>query len=116
MAGLDQVSLVANYGPQASVLNGEIAKLGGARVVLSDMLTADLHTNGLYTGSGSTTGALIFNASRHKMFTRRGRRVELQRDATRGVTNVVCTWRGQFKAVSSSSTVKDVVYEYNLSS
>ena len=116
VAGLDQTSLVANYGPQASVLNGEIAKLGGARVVLSDMLTADLAASGLYTGSGSTTGALIFNASRHKMFTRRGRRVELQRDATRGVTNVVCTWRGQFKAVSSSSTVKDVVYEYNLSS
>ena len=116
VAGLDQVALVANYGPQASVLNGEIAKLGGARVVLSDMITADLAATGLYTGSGATTGALIFNASRHKMFTRRGRRVELQRDATRGITNVVCTWRGQFKAVSSSASVKDVVWEYNLSS
>jgi len=116
VAGLDQVALVSNYGPQASVLSGEIAKLGGARVVLSDFITADLAATGLYTGSGATTGGLIFNASRHKMFTRRGRRVELQRDATRGITNVVCTWRGQFKSVSSSATVKDVIWEYNLSS
>ncbi|QDP51616.1 MAG: hypothetical protein Tp1111DCM511881_31 [Prokaryotic dsDNA virus sp.] len=116
VAGLDQVSLVANYGPQASVLNGEIAKLGGARVVLSDMITADLAATGLYTGSGSKTGALIFNASRHKMFIRRGQRVELSRDATRGITSIITTWRGQFKAVSSSATVKDVIYEFNLSS
>jgi hypothetical protein len=50
------------------------------------------------------------------MFIRRGQRVELSRDATRGITSIITTWRGQFKAVSSSATVKDVIYEFNLSS
>jgi len=117
IAGLDQVSLVANYGPQASVLNGEIAKLGGARVVLSDFITADLNASGLYDNTTKTkTGGLIFNASRHKMFTRQGRRLELQRDASRGITSIITTWRGTFMPVSSSATVKDVIWEYNLSS
>lgn len=115
VAGLDQVSTVNTYGPQASVLNGEIARLGGARIILTDFVTADLAASGLFTNSGALTGCLIFNASRHKMFTRRGRRVELARDATRGITNVVCTWRGVFKSIATGTT-KDVVWEFNLSS
>ena len=114
IAGLDQVATINTYGPQASVLNGEIARLGGARVVLSDFVTADLAATGLFTGSGATTGCLIFNSTRHKMFTRQGRKVEIARDITRGISNVVCSWRGVFKPVSSSATVKDVVWEYNL--
>lgn len=115
VAGLDQVSTVEKYGPNASVLMGEIARLGGARVVLTDFVTADLNASGNYDGTTTTkTGALCFNRNRHKMFTRRGRRVELQRDATRGITHIIVTWRGQFKPIAGSST-KDAVWQYNMS-
>ena len=98
VAGLDQVATMEKYGAGATVLNGEIARLGGARVVLSDFVTADLNASGNYDGTTTTkSGVLLFNASRHKMYVRRGRKVELQRDSTRGITHVICTWRGLFK-------------------
>ena len=114
VAGLEQVATLEKYGPNASVMQGEIARLGGARVVLSDFVTADLNASGNYDGATTTkSGILILNASRHKMYVRRGRRVELQRDATRGITHVVCTWRGLFKPLGSSTT-KDVHWAYNM--
>jgi HK97 family phage major capsid protein len=114
VAGLEQVATVEKYGPGASVMTGEIGRLGGARIVLSDFVTADLNASGNYDGTTTTkSGVLIMNASRHKMYVRRGRRVELQRDATRGITHVVCTWRGLFKPLGSSTT-KDVHFAYNV--
>ena len=114
VAGLDQVATIEKYGPGASVMQGEIARLGGARIVLSDFVTADLNASGNYDGTTTTkSGVLVFNASRHKMYVRRGRRVELQRDATRGITHVVCTWRGLFKPLGGAST-KDVHFAYNI--
>jgi HK97 family phage major capsid protein len=114
VAGLEQVATLEKYGPGASIMQGEIARLGGARVVLSDFVTADLNASGNYDGTTTTkSGILLLNASRFKMYTRRGRRVELQRDATRGITHVICTWRGQFKPLGSSST-KDVHWAYNM--
>ena len=114
VAGLEQVATVEKYGPGASVMTGEIGRLGGARIVLSDFVTADLNASGNYDGTTTTkSGVLLMNASRHKMYVRRGRRVELQRDATRGITHVVCTWRGLFKPLGSSST-KDVHWAYNV--
>ena len=114
VAGIDQVSTVDRYGPKASVLMGEIARLGGARIVLTDFMTADLNASGNYDGTTTTkTGALCLNRARHKMFTRRGRTVELQRDSTRGITHIIVTWRGQFKPIASATT-KDVVFQFNL--
>lgn len=114
IAGLSQVATLETYGPAASVMQGEIARLGGARVVLSDFVTADLNASGNFDNVTTTkSGVLLMNASRFKMYTRRGRRVELQRDATRGITHVVCTWRGQFKPLGGAAT-KDVHFAYNL--
>ena len=82
--------------------------------MLTDFVTADLNTAGNYDATTETkTGMILLNASRHKMYVRRGRRVELQRDATRGITHVVCTWRGLFKPLGSSTT-KDVHWAYNV--
>ena len=114
VAGLSQVATLETYGPAASVMQGEIGRLGGARIVLTDFVTADLNTAGNYDATTETkTGMILLNASRHKMYVRRGRRVELQRDATRGITHVVCTWRGLFKPLGSSTT-KDVHWAYNV--
>jgi HK97 family phage major capsid protein len=114
VAGLEQVATMEKYGPGASVMAGEIGRLGGARIVLSDFVTADLNASGNFDNTTTTkSGVLLLNASRFKMYTRRGRRVELQRDATRGITHVVCTWRGQFKPLGASTT-KDVHWAYNM--
>ncbi len=114
VAGLDQVATLEKYGPGASVMNGEIARLGGARIILTDFVTADLNASGNFDNTTKTkSGILLMNASRFKMYTRRGRRVELQRDATRGITHVICTWRGQFKPLGASTT-KDVHWAYNM--
>ena len=114
VAGLDQVATLEKYGAAASVMQGEIARLGGARVILSDFVTADLNASGNYDGVTETkTGMLLLNLSRFKMYSRRGRRVELQRDSTRGITHVICSWRGIFKPLGGSTT-KDVHFAYNM--
>ena len=70
-------------------------------------------TAGLYTGSGATTGYVIFNRRAFRMYVRRATRVELQRDATIGGSYIVATWRGLFKQIRASGT-KTVRYGFNI--
>lgn len=108
------VITVEKYGPNASILTGEVGRILGARVVVSDLMTADLAATGLYTGSGSYTSALLFNRARFVRGIRKGVSVEVERRATNGVTYLVVTSRQTFKALDGASD-KTVHATYKLS-
>lgn len=114
MALFDQVVTVEKYGPQATILTGEVMKIGRVPVITSEFMTSDLAATGLFTdGSAGKSSMVIFNRSRFWMGERRGITVESAKDITRGVFNLVATKRGLFFQVDSS-THKNVALAYNL--
>lgn len=105
---------VDKYGPQATIHNGEAGKLyGKVKVIISEFMTADLATSGLYTGSGSKTSALLFNRQRWVLGTRKGISVELDRRVSEGVTYLVVVRRIAFKQLDGA-TEKASHLSYNL--
>lgn len=105
---------VDKYGPAATLLSGEVARIGGIPVVISEYMTGDLATSGLYTGSGSTTGGLLVNRNRFEWVERRGARVEVEARPTKHTNYFVASIRETFRTVDGSST-KNLFYGYNLS-
>lgn len=105
---------VDKYGPQASILTGEVGRIGGVPVVISEYMTGDLATSGLYTGSGTTTGGLLVNRSRFEWVERRGARVEVEQRPTKHTNYFVASIRETFRTVDGAST-KNLFYGYNLS-
>lgn len=104
------------YGNQAVLAAGEIGKLGNMRVVVTEFLSPDLATTGLYTGSGTTTGALVVNRARWFMGSRRGVVLEQEKDISTGVYTQVATVRKVFAQKAPASALsKSVRYAFNLS-
>lgn len=107
------VLTVDKFGPNASILSGQVAKVLNCSVVTSELVTADLAASGLYTGSGSKTGGILLNRSRFKIVRRKGLMVELERRVINGVTYIVVVARQTFKSIDGA-TDKTVHWSYNL--
>lgn len=92
------------YGPNATVLKGEVGALyGRVKVVLSELMTSDLQATGLFTTTGGTyTGGLLLNRKRWIMGSRRGVTSEIERRASEGVNYLVVTRRSIFKKVDAT--------------
>jgi hypothetical protein len=77
-------------------------------------MTADLNDSGLYDNSTTNkTSLLIANVSRFLVGQYRAASVELDREISNGVTNVVATRRVAFGTVDST-TKKNVALSYDL--
>jgi hypothetical protein len=113
LLGLAEVITVDKYGPNATVLSGEVASIGGMKIIVSDFMTSDLAATGLYTGSGAKSSWVIANLDRFWIGERRGIRVESQKDVNSGVTAIVTTRREAF-ATRDSASHKNVALGYNL--
>ena len=101
---LSEVKGLDAFGANYTALSGQLAVLAGMPVIISDFMSADLATSGLYTGSGSTTSWCIFNRARFKLGVRAGAAVELDRDISRGVFDVVARNREIFYTPDASTT------------
>ena len=115
LLALAQVQTLDVFGPQATVKTGQIASLAGVPIIMSRFMGADLHTNGLYTGAGSTTGMLFVHTNSWRIFERRGILVETQRDISTGSTDLVATRRATLDTLDLDTT-KNVCYQYNMAS
>lgn len=107
--------LTGTLGP-GGMLPGQVGFVQGfIPVCIPFPLSADLAATGLYTGSGSTTGMLVFDRSRFEHCVRRGATLESEtnilNDTVTHVTRIRSVGRAQ-DAVAS--TVKDVHYSFNL--
>ena len=115
MVGFDEVTGIESYGMASPVVTGELARLGGVPIVISEFVTKDLNTSGVYDHSTKTpTSMLLFNADRFFMGNLRGLTIDMDKTIVRGTIELVCTRRCIFGTVDSS-TKKNVHLSYNLS-
>ena len=112
---LDQVATREKYGDGASVLTGEVARLLGRPIIPSQFLTSDMNASGIYDGTTTTKAGIIqMLRGRHAMFIRRGVTMEVQRDATRGITHMIWKRRLMFKKIGAASE-KSAHFAFNMS-
>lgn len=114
MLGFTEVLTVDKFGPRATVLTGQLASLMGVPLIPSEFMDDMYNASGIYDNSTKTKGAFaIFNRSRFMMGNRRAVGVDMDRDITRGIKNLVATRRTLLFTVDSA-TKKNVHLSYNL--
>jgi len=113
LMGLEQLITLDKFGPQATILTGQLGSIFGMPVVVSRFMSDDLFTSGKYTGSGATTGMLVVSRESWNIFARRGIQIQQEQDITSGAYNMVATERLTFDSLDAS-TVKNVAFGYNL--
>lgn len=111
--GLDEVITIDKFGPQATILSGQLASVFGMPIVVSRFLSDDLFTDGKFTGSGSTTGMLCVSRDSWNIFARRGISIQQEQDIKSGAYNMVATERLTFDSLDASD-VKNVAFGFNL--
>ena len=110
--GFDEVQTVDKYGAGAVVLTGEVSRLAGMPIVISEFIDSEFNTAGLWDNSTKTkTGYLIVNRNRWYVGARRSAVVEVQKDIRSGVIDAVSTVRKTFFSVDS--TKKNVIWSFN---
>ena len=111
---LEEVLTIDKYGPQATVLSGQLASYFGMPIVLSRFMGTDMNASGLYNNVVTDkSGMLVVARDNWMMFSKRGITVEQDKDITAGAINLVCTERVTFDTLDPDAT-KNVAYGYNL--
>lgn len=77
MMQLDDVRTLEQYGPQAPVLNGELAKYEGIPVIVSEWLREDTSSTGVNASSGNTFSSLLM-VNRKRFFTGLRRAIQIR--------------------------------------
>lgn len=79
--GDSNVLTVDKYGPQATILRGELGSLDGSPIVVSEYVRQDLNATGVYDGvTTNRTLALTVNRRGYLMGSRRGITVDVYRE------------------------------------
>jgi len=103
LLSLPEVLTVDKYGPQATVITGELGKFDGIPIVISPVIRTDLNASGVYDGTTTNRTVLfLVNRATWAVAERRNIRVEADRDIQSQVDMVVATWRGDFKPLYPS--------------
>jgi HK97 family phage major capsid protein len=106
---------VDKYGPQATVLTGELGKFLGIPVIPSPFMRETLNASGVYDGTTATkTGIMLVWRPAWVLGDRQEIVLETDRHAAGQFTDLVCTWRGDFK--HALGTALTTVMGYNLTS
>jgi HK97 family phage major capsid protein len=123
MLQLDDVRTLEQYGAQATVLSGELAKYEGAPVVVSEWLREDTDATGVNsaTPANNIKGSVILvNRKRWFVGTRRGVQVLVEKNRTQyDVLDMVSFCRKAFEGVlkadgSNYATESSVALIYNI--
>ena len=111
---LDQVVTLEKFGPQATVISGELARLAGIPIVMSRFMSADMNAAGLYDNSTKDkSGFLVFNTDSWYQYVRRQITIESDKDIASGAINLVSTMRACMDSPDADA-LKNVAYGYNL--
>ena len=112
---MEQVATVDKFGPQATVLSGQVAAVGGGSVIISDFLTADLETSGKFTdGTGGKTGYLWVTRDAYMVGNYKPVTVDIDREIVNGTIETVVTRRVAFQCMEAAN--KTVSFGYNIAS
>ena len=97
---LDQVQTIDKYGPQATVLKGELAKFDGIPNVISAFVGDNLNADGIEDGVLETRSTqLLVNKMMWLLGNRRNVEMAVQKDVINDVYQIVAFWRGDFQPV-----------------
>ena len=113
LMGLEQLLTLEKFGPQATILTGQLGSIFGMPVVVSRFMSDDLASTGKYTGSGATSGMLVVSRESWNIFARRGIQIQQEQDITSGAYNMVATERLTFDSLDAAA-VKNVAFGFNL--
>ena len=103
------------FGPQASVLQGQIASVLGMPIIMSRFLSSDLNASGVYDNVTKTrSGLLIFARDSYYQYLRRGITVESQKDVRNGGIEIVATLRSTMTSPDADAK-KNVCFLFNIS-
>lgn len=116
--GWSELVTLDKYGPNATVLTGEIGKVDGIRVVVSPYMREDMDATGVNGASGNTkTGVLLVNRQGFVIGDRQTIDLD-QTDEPKAYrqTSILADMRVDFQAVQPIASNETVVYGYNLTS
>jgi hypothetical protein len=100
-----QVETMEKIGADATIIKGDLMKIYGIPIIVTDFLADNYEATGKYTaGSGGKGMIVLANVSRFLIGSRKGQAIETARDITRGVTEVVSTVRGDFISVDGTTS------------
>ena len=120
LLGLEQVATVEKYGANASVLSGEVGKVGVFSIVRTPALAPIFETTGLFTdGTGLKETFVAFNRARYGLHQRRGANVESGDDIVNNSTALVARMRETLHSPDhgttlSSTSVRNVAVGINI--
>ena len=111
---MTELATIDKFGPQATVLTGQVGALLGMPVVMSRFMTSDLNASGKYDGVTTTqTGYIIYNRSSYVQYLRRGLQIESQRNIGSGAFEIVASLRAVMGSADAAAS-KNVAFQYNI--
>ena len=114
LLSLAEVKTIDVFGPQATVVSGQIANIIGMPIIMTRFMGADLNNAGKYDNvTTDKTGLLMAHAPSWYIFERRGILVESDRKIDVGATEVVATMRATFDTLDLDAT-KNVAFGFNM--
>ena len=114
--GMDGIVAASDYGAAAApVATGEVARIAGHPVIMTDALTADLNATGVFDGvTTNLTGYIVLNRGMFRRVLRAGSTISLQNDITVAGTYMRARQRVGFQDMSKSGD-KAVRYAVKMS-
>ena len=94
LLAISELVSIDSFGPQATLLQGQVGSLLGMPVVMSRFMPSDLNGTGLYDNvTKDFTAFCIYNRSSYYQYQRRGLQVESQRNIGAGAMEIVASLR-----------------------
>ena len=111
------VTTLDKYGSSATILNGELGRVYGMPIIVSEHVRENLNASGVYDATTTTkTIMLLVNRSGFLIGNRRGLTIKSAEDITTDQTVLVATQRLAFAEVYSGATDNIVGLGYNITS
>lgn len=110
---VDEVVTLDKYGPNATILTGELGKIDGIPIIVSEYVREDLDSSGIYSGAGHTN-TIVLLVNRNAFMYGDKRRVTVKQDELiqTDQTVVVSTMRKAFTNLYSGDS--DIALGYGL--
>lgn len=111
------VLTLEKYGPQATILTGELARADGTPIIVSEYVRSDMNASGVYDGATTTrTDVITVNRRGYALGERRGMTLQVLRElyAEYDQDAITVSWRKAFAARFTSTTEPTVAVSYNV--
>lgn len=118
LMGLDVVQTLDKYGPNATILTGELGKFDGIPLIVSEHVREDLNASGVYDGVTTTkTYMLLAHRQAFVAGNRSGMTIKTDEDIENDQIKAVSRVRKAYSPIwTPSATYKTVAIGYNITS